>query len=115
SAACALAKAIDSEIRRPRGAFAGRTTATGRESLSMTTSAPLHTRSRSNGRMFAASESETQITCLGIVLIMLPKGRARTSHLAACRGAGKKPVARVPATAAVDRQHRVTSRIDGEG
>ena len=51
-----------------------------RESRSMTTSAPAHTRSRSDGRLFAASESETLMTSFGVVMILLSNGRARTGY-----------------------------------
>jgi hypothetical protein len=64
SFACASARAIDSESMRPRDASARRTTATGRESRTIMTSAPA--RSRIAAKSLAASASEMWITFLGI-------------------------------------------------
>src|SRR6266851_4563104 len=57
---------MDSESKRPRGASAGRTTATGHEFRSIMTSAPALTRSSSEAKSFAASASEIWITSLAM-------------------------------------------------
>src|SRR5208282_169298 len=66
SLACASAKAMHSEIGRPRTASAGRTTAMALASRSMMTSAPARTRAMSAAKSLAASASEIRITLLAM-------------------------------------------------
>src|SRR5437763_10544530 len=68
----ASASAIDSERGRPGPAdSAGRTTATGRASISITISAPSRTRARTEAKFLVASASEMWMTSLGMGLLYM--------------------------------------------